>query len=593
MKTKRLSFFIFSAALFFICYQQSAAKEAHEITRTYTLVSNEFSLPRLGMDCAERTFKAVADAIKPHKLIIERVKTIEEIDKAMTSKSADFVVVGSAIYWRHLRGGYRDIATLITPEQPDPDHAVGALVVTRADDSRVNVLGDLKGKILGVNDPIGFQGILALKKELSDRGYDVDNFFKNIFYYGLDPAKRLEALRRGEVDAVTLNACYVERELKKGRHVLEGLKAIDTRKNQSNCQTSTALYPNWSFLIAPSIDNKILVKVANSLYAMPEEPDGQKWTLASDFRGADNLYKALKIGPYSYLTSWTFERIWDEYRIIVLLLFPLVIFACFHVIRTRHLIKVRTKELNEALIEQKKLRKYSEKLTRQQEESRRIFTVSQISGLVAHELSHPLTSIQLYLRALEVLIKKDVPQERRWIFDEALQHIQKSASSADAIVQEVRDYAKSKNAELSIVDLKKCVEKSIESFLSAGDAQEKYFTFWAEGKEFNVLGRQLELELAVSNLIKNSLESAEDKPRVWIRIFAKDEKIHLLIEDNHKIISDAEYERIISPTYSLKDEGLGLGLSIVRGIVENHVGTVSFERLTRGLRVHLIFPIAR
>lgn len=108
-----------------------------------------------------------------------------------------------------------------------------------------------------------------------------------------------------------------------------------------------------------------------------------------------------------------------------------------------------------------------------------------------------------------------------------------------------------------------------------------------------MLGRQLELELAVSNLIKNSLESAEDKPRVWIRIFAKDEKIHLLIEDNHKIISDAEYERIISPTYSLKDEGLGLGLSIVRAIVENHVGTVSFERLTRGLRVHLIFPIAR
>jgi len=558
--------------------------------RPYILVTNEFNYPGLKMAIAERTFEAVAKAVWPHPLIIKSVKTIEELDDSLSLNSADFVIAGSAIFWRHLKRGYRDIATLVTSEQPDPDHAVGALVVARAEDNSVNSLDDLKGKTLGVNHPIGFQGLLVIKKELLDKGYDADSFFKKINFYGLDPSKRLQALRDRKVDAVSLNVCYRERELKKGNDVLAGLKVIDSRPNESNCLASTTLYPNWSFLTAPSLDSKLLVKVANALYSIPVKQDGQKWTLATDFRSADNLYRTLKTGPYSYLRSWTIDRIWSEYKLEILLALLFVLFVFFHTVRSHHLVKVRTAELHKALDEQKRLRLYSEKILKQQEELKRISTISQISAMVAHELSHPLSCIQLYGRALTVLIKKQLPPCRQELFLEATNKLLKSAVSAEAIVREVRDYAKSKNDGMVEVSLKKVVEKSLESFVSSGKAEPNCFVLETENTPLKILGRPLEIEIMLTNLIKNSLEAADNQPKIKIHLFTAKNKVNIEIIDKHKEISEEEFERIISPSTSLKCEGLGLGLSIVRGIVENHAGTISFQRLKKGLKVRLSFP---
>ena len=260
------------------------------------LYSNEFSLPGLKMSVADRTIDVVSKAVAPRKLVVKTV-SLPELEGAILQRKADIAIVGSAIYWRNIQNGMRDIATLVTPLQPDPDHAVGALIVTLKDRSDIQNIQDLKGKRLGVNLPNGFQCYLTLLKDLADQGYDHKHFFSNVTAYGLLPQRRLDALKRGEVDAVTLNACYAERMRKHGIDVLNGLKPVGVRdQSEVRCMTSTSLYPNWSFLISPNLDTQTIVKIASALHRMSPGEDGQYWSIASSFTAADELYRTLKMG---------------------------------------------------------------------------------------------------------------------------------------------------------------------------------------------------------------------------------------------------------------------------------------------------------
>lgn len=549
---------------------------------SYTLISNEFTMPGLGMDSAERTIKAIESAIKPNKLISKHVKTIEEVDKAIENGEADMCITGAAIYWRHVKNGLRDIATLTTPEQPDPDKAVGALVVTR-EDAPYKELKDLKGKTIGVNSPIGFQGLYCLLKELNDLGFDFKKFFSEIKYYGLDPAPRLEALRKREVEAVTLNVCYYERMLKKGINVLEGLKVVGEKKdNGSNCLSSTSLYPNWTFLISPRLDSKTIVAVANALYSMPTDPDGQKWTIASDYRAPDELYKTLKMGPYEHLNYWTLTRVWDKFKFFILCGLLLIFFGFFHYLRVSHLIDVRTRQLRTALDSQKKLTRSVQEMNKKYETTRRAFTVAQLSSIVAHELSQPVSSILLYAQGISYLLKKNPSPDK---LESGIEKIVVNAKEVEKFITLVRNYAKpAPNTVIEPIDIKEVLQKIVESITESSGLSRETIRLFLPDHSVQVKIPPVEFELAVTNLIKNSLEATQDLPNpvVLITLTAKQDKVILEISDNGPYLSEDFLKKIQDPLESTKVSGLGLGLSIVKAITEKHFGNFELSLTEHG-----------
>lgn len=539
---------------------------------SFTLITNEFSMPELGMDSAARTIKAIESAIKPKKLILKQVKTIEEVDKAIENGEADMCVIGAAIYWRHVKNGLRDIATLTTQEQPDPDKAVGALCVTRQD-APYTELRDLKGKTIGVNSPIGFQGLYCLLKELNDQGFDFKKFFSEIKYYGLDPSPRLKALRQGDIEATTLNVCYYERMLKKGVDVLRGLKVVGAKKdNGSNCLSSTSLYPNWTFLISPRLDSKTIVKVANALYSMPTEPDGQKWTIASDYRAPDELYKTLKMGPYEHLNYWTLTRIWDEFKILICIVLLLISFGLFHYVRISHLIDKRTGQLRSALDTQRRLAKSVQEISKKYETTRRAITVAQLSSIVAHELSQPVSSILLYAQGISYHLKKKSPPDK---LENGIEKIVDSAKEVEKFITLVRSYAKpEQNKNIEAIDIREVLQKTIASITETADLNVNNIKLFLPNCPVKVKIPQVEFELAIANLIKNSLEAAQNSPdpAISITMTTKQDKVKLEIEDNGPPLTQEFLNKLKDPLHSTKMSGLGLGLSIVKAIAEKHFG---------------------
>lgn len=559
-----------------------------------TLYATEFLLPSTITPVAQKTIDTVKKAIYPKQLNIKVLQSIDEIDEVLRSKEAPIAIVGATTYLRHRKDGMRDIATLISNLQPDPDHSVGALVVVKKD-SNINSLKELKGKRLGANHPDGFQGLTVVYKELADQGYAWDKFFSKIKFYGLDPYKRIAALQRGEVDAITLNACFAEREAQKGRDVLDGLKPVNVKENESaKCLTSKSLYPSWSFLVSPHLDTQTIVNIANALYAMQPTKDGERWTIASDFRSVDELFKTLKRGPYAYLNEWTAERIWKEHGNSILLLTILFFVFVWHYFRTRYLVTVRTAQLRKALVEQKKLLRFNNQLRDRYDKSRRALIVSQLSSLFAHELSQPLSGILLYLRSLKRLLKQNKLQEGQ--INEALEQATERAKKAHELVQLVRSYAKSDRNNFERMDPVEVLVSVLENLKKSGELDEIDIRLNTSSSEIaEIEGHRLELEIVFSNILNNSLKAikATKKPEIRISVI-QDSKGHCIISfsDNGPGVSVQALEDLRMTTPLTSTTGLGLGLTIAKGIVEEHRGKISFTLSQSGsLIVEVILPL--
>ena len=97
-----------------------------------------------------------------------------------------------------------------------------------------------------------------------------------------------------------------------------------------------------------------------------------------------------------------------------------------------------------------------------------------------------------------------------------------------------------------------------------------------------VLMNPLDLELVFSNLLKNAKEAASSQKNEapLVRVAAADEDgfAAVTLEDNGPRRSDAAFAQLNEPVSSQKPDGLGLGLSISRNIVENIGGTITFRR---------------
>ena len=105
---------------------------------------------------------------------------------------------------------------------------------------------------------------------------------------------------------------------------------------------------------------------------------------------------------------------------------------------------------------------------------------------------------------------------------------------------------------------------------------------------------RLEVQLIVENLLKNARDAADPaEPKVRLELaLLPDNRARLVVEDNGSVVSDEVLAHISQPLYTTKAGGLGLGLSIVRRLVESYGGSSFFGRTDSGsLCVVLTLPI--
>lgn len=520
--------------------------------------------------------------------------SLPDLEKALKDGEVDVFISTSGLCRRMAQNGARDLITLVSNRLPDPNHAYGTLFIVRAD-SDIHTFADMKGKRLAANMPGGFYGYQIALGELLRRGYDHQTFFSETTFVGRDLRAVVNAVLSGKADVGTLSSCFLEDTYVKDSPERQALRFIGLRKeNRQTCLRSTDLYPNWTISTMPTTSAEISKRVTQALLNMPLIEGGIGWSIATDFSATDRLFRELQVGPFEYLRGWfltEFVRSYWQWAVLVLLV-GLALFG--HSLLMSALVRRRTKALTQALSREIELKKATDIANDKLQSMSRVLIISQLGSLIAHEIRQPLAAIDAYahgtLRFLEEG-KMDASSVSR-----VMQLIQRQAAKAEEIVDRVRSYAKAKQVPKAAVNLSMCVRQACASFTQNSKySAVRLETSLPTDKPFQIMASEMEIRLAVDNLIRNAAESLLSgncsQPLIRVQVTSTSDSIVIRVTDNGAKLTDTDIERMKTPLSSSKRDGLGLGLSIVSGVAQSNGGKLMLKaREKGGLIAELSFP---
>ena len=107
---------------------------------------------------------------------------------------------------------------------------------------------------------------------------------------------------------------------------------------------------------------------------------------------------------------------------------------------------------------------------------------------------------------------------------------------------------------------------------------EDYISFKADKEEIIANFDRTQLIRVVTNLVKNAIQSIskESEPKVNVRVFEENDNVIITVEDNGLGISDENNAKVFEPKFTTKSSGMGLGLPMIKKIIEAYNGSISF-----------------
>ena len=224
-------------------------------------------------------------------------------------------------------------------------------------------------------------------------------------------------------------------------------------------------------------------------------------------------------------------------------------------------------------------RKQTAEVSRQQEErlqrTARLITMGEMASTLAHELNQPLSAIANYCAGCVTRM-----QGGKWKPEEVLVAMQKASFQADRagkIIRRVREFVKKSEPRRSAVRMPDVLDDAL-GFADI-DARRTGIRLVTEIEPElpPVFADRIMIEQVVLNLIRNGLDAMADTLpesrvlRVRARRFGKD-AVEVAVIDRGHGISEEGRQRLFTPFYTTKTEGMGMGLNICRSIVEFHDG---------------------
>lgn len=196
---------------------------------------------------------------------------------------------------------------------------------------------------------------------------------------------------------------------------------------------------------------------------------------------------------------------------------------------------------------------------------------------VTHELKTPVASIKLYL---ETLKNRDIPEEKRKEFYEImLADSNRLMNTVEQVLQAAR--SRERKVEVNRIHLNSLLENSIKMTLLRHKLPDSAIKL-SQSEEVYITGNEDEIQTVFLNLLDNAVKYSSNEPKIQIRLKNSSKKVDVLIKDNGIGIDPSEIKQVFKRFYRAMNvpenrKGTGLGLFIVKTIVEKHGGKVWAE----------------
>ncbi len=193
---------------------------------------------------------------------------------------------------------------------------------------------------------------------------------------------------------------------------------------------------------------------------------------------------------------------------------------------------------------------------------------------VAHEIKNPLTPLRLSVQSFERKFDPEDPDIRQKVAEYSKTLIQQidTMSSIASAFSNFAEMPAQQNETLNVI---KIVKLALDIF------NEDYIHFIAEEEEIIAKLDRTQLIRVVTNLIKNAIQAVPEveSPRILVSVSADTDYVKIAVADNGVGISNENKDKIFEPKFTTKTSGMGLGLGMVKNIVETYKGNITFSSM--------------
>lgn len=240
------------------------------------------------------------------------------------------------------------------------------------------------------------------------------------------------------------------------------------------------------------------------------------------------------------------------------------------------------------IIKQREAEEGRSMLQEQLRHADRLATIGQLAAGIAHELNEPLGNILGFAQ-----LAKKSPE----IPNQASQDIDKIVSASlhgRGIIKKLMIFARQMPPKRARVDLNQVVEEGLYFFEARCARSGIELVRLLSPNIPEITGDQAQLNQVLVNLVVNSIQAMPDGGKLIIQTYADNENVSLVVEDTGFGISEDVIKKIFIPFFTTKDvnEGTGLGLAVVHGIVTSHKGSIKVKsKVGQGTRFEIQLPV--
>lgn len=190
---------------------------------------------------------------------------------------------------------------------------------------------------------------------------------------------------------------------------------------------------------------------------------------------------------------------------------------------------------------------------------------------VAHEIKNPLTPMRLSVQSFQRKFDPNDPEARQKI-DEYSKTLIQQIDTMSSIASAFSNFAKmpaQKNEMLNVVEV---VDLALDIFA------EDYLSFKCDKEEIIAKLDRTQLIRVITNLVKNAIQAISqiENPKVDIELTDDSKNVIIIVSDNGHGISEENKPKVFEPKFTTKTSGMGLGLAMIKNIIETYNGSITF-----------------